>query len=70
MLAVDYQCISSVAMETVTFIHTPNEIFLTNNFILIKLHSVTSLGPINILLGYRVGLGSSQPITQYLLSTH
>ena len=35
---------------TVRFLHTPNEIFLRNNFIL-------------ILLGYRVGLGSSQPIT-------
>ena len=60
MLAVDNQYMSYVAMETVRFLHTPNEIFLRNNFILIKLHSVTNLVPINILLGYRVGLGSSQ----------
>ena len=62
MLAVDYQNIH-VAMETVRFLHTPNEIFLRNNFILMKLHSVTKLAPINILLGYRVGIGSSQPIS-------
>ena len=47
-LAVDYQYISYVAMETVRFLHIPNEIFLINNFILIKLHSVTNLAPINI----------------------
>ena len=63
MLALDYQYISYVAMETVRFLHTLNEIFLKNNFILIKLHSVTNLAPINILLWYRVGLGNSQPIT-------
>ena len=63
MLAVDYQYISYVAMETVRFLHTQKEIFLRNNFILIKLHSVTNLAHINILLGYSVGLGSSQPIT-------
>ena len=62
MLAVDYQNIY-VAMETVRFLHTPNEIFRRNNCILIKLHSVAKLAPINILLWYRVGLGSSQPIT-------
>ena len=61
MLAVDYQYISYVSMEMVRFLHTPNEIFL--NFILIRLHSVTDLAPINILLGYRVGQGSSQSIT-------
>ena len=70
MLAVDYQYISHVAMETVRFLHTPNETFLRNNFILIKLHSVTNLAPIYILLEYKVSLGSSQPITQYLISTH
>ena len=63
MLAVDYQYISYVAMETVRFLNTPSEIFLRKNFILIKLHSVTNLAPINILLGFRVGQGSSQPIT-------
>ena len=63
MLAVDCQYTSYVAMETVRFLHTPNEIFLRNSFILIKLHSVTNLEHINILLAYRVGLGSSQPIT-------
>ena len=63
MLAVEYQYISYVAMETVRSLHIPNEIFLRNNFILIKLHSVTNLAPINILLWYRVGLGSSQLIT-------
>ena len=70
MLAVDYQYMSYVAMETVRFLHTPNEIFLGNNFILIKLHLVTNIEPINILLGYRVGLGSSQPITQYIISAY
>ena len=70
MLVVDYQYISYFAMETARFLHTPNEIFLRNNFIFIKLHSVTNLAPINILLGYRVGLGSSQPITKYLISIH
>ena len=45
------------------FLYTSNEIFLRNSFILIKLHSVNNLVHINILLGYRVGLGSSQPIT-------
>ena len=39
--AVDYQYILYVAMETVRFLHTPNEIFLSNNFILIKSLSVT-----------------------------
>ena len=63
MLAVDYKYISYVAMETVRFLHTPDEMFLRDNFILIKLYSVANLAPINILLGYRVGLGSSQPIT-------
>ena len=58
MLAVDYQCISYVAMETVKFLYTPNEKFLRNNFILINLHSVANLEPTNMLLGYRVGLGS------------
>ena len=32
----------------VRILHTPNEIFLRNNFILIKLHSVTKLAPVNI----------------------
>ena len=63
MLAVDYQYISYVAMETVRFLRTPNEIFLRNNFILIKLQSVTNLAPINILMGYRVGLSRYQPVT-------
>ena len=63
MLAVDYQYISYVAMETVRYLHTPNEILFRNNFILIKLHSLTNLAPINILLGYKVGLFSSQRIT-------
>ena len=66
MLAVDYQYISYVSVETVRFLHTPDEIFLRNSFILIKLHSVTILAYINILLGYSVGLGSFQPITWYM----
>ena len=43
MVAVDYQYIPNVAMETIRFVHSQNEIFLSDNLILIKLHSVTNL---------------------------
>ena len=69
MVAVDYQNIY-VAMETVTFLHTPTEMFLRNNCIFIKLLSETKLTPIITLLVYRVGPGSSQPIAYYLISSH